>query len=82
MAALVGGRLLGAGLDVTDPERLPIGHLLYDLPNAVLTPHTGYPSDQTLAAMTGAAIANLADGLAGRRPRFLANPAAWAGNAG
>ena len=75
--ALGAGRLLGAGLDVTDPEPLPVGHPLFGLPNAVLTPHTGYASDRTLAAMTGTAVANLADGSAGRRPRFLANPAAW-----
>jgi glyoxylate reductase len=77
VAALWSGCLLGAGLDVTDPEPLPVGHPLYDLPNAVLTPHTGYASDQTLAAMTGTAIENLADALAGRRPRFLANPVVW-----
>ncbi len=77
VAALGGGHLLGAGLDVTDPEPLPVGHPLFDVPNAVLTPHTGYASDRTLAAMTGTAVANLADGLAGRRPRYLANPAAW-----
>jgi glyoxylate reductase len=82
VAALGAGRLLGAGLDVTDPEPLPAGHPLYDLPNATTSPHTGYASDQTLAAMTGTAIANLVDGLAGRRPRFLANPATWDGNGG
>ena len=70
VAALGAGRLLGAGLDVTDPEPLPVGHPLFGLPNAVLTPHTGYASDRTLAAMTRTAVANLADGLAGRRPRF------------
>lgn len=74
VSALRNGHLLGAGLDVADPEPLPFGHPLFDLPNAVLTPHTGYASDQTLIAMTGTALANLADGLAGRRPRFLANP--------
>jgi glyoxylate reductase len=77
VAALGSGLLLGAGLDVTDPEPLPVGHPLFELPNAVLTPHTGYASDRTLAAMTGTAIMNLADGLASRRPRSLANPAAW-----
>jgi glyoxylate reductase len=82
VTALRSGHLLGAGLDVTDPEPLPIDHPLFSLPNVVLTPHTGYASDQTRAAMTGAAIANLADALAGRRPRFLANPAVWTSEAG
>src|SRR5215213_9557442 len=81
VTALRSGHLLGAGLDVTNPEPLPIEHPLFTLPNAVLTPHTGYASDQTRAAMTGTAIANLADAFAGRRPRFLANPAVWMSDA-
>ncbi|WP_243122430.1 D-2-hydroxyacid dehydrogenase [Clostridium sp. KNHs216] len=35
---LESGRLFGAGLDVTDPEPLPEGHRLWDIPNAVLLP--------------------------------------------
>lgn len=30
-----------AGLDVTDPEPLPDGHPLWDLPNCIVTPHVG-----------------------------------------
>ena len=33
------GRLAGAGLDVTDPEPLPAGHRLWNIPTAVVTPH-------------------------------------------
>jgi phosphoglycerate dehydrogenase-like enzyme len=39
IAALVEGRLAGAGLDVTDPEPLPPGHPLWDAPNVLITPH-------------------------------------------
>ena len=37
--ALRDGVIAGAVLDVTDPEPLPDGHPLWDLDNAVITPH-------------------------------------------
>jgi phosphoglycerate dehydrogenase-like enzyme len=41
--ALREGRIGGAALDVTDPEPLPDGHPLWDLPNCIVTPHTANP---------------------------------------
>ncbi len=38
------GTIGGAGLDVTDPEPLPDEHPLWDLPNAMVTPHDSNPS--------------------------------------
>jgi phosphoglycerate dehydrogenase-like enzyme len=40
VAALGDGTIAGAALDVTDPEPLPEGHPLWDLPNCIITPHT------------------------------------------
>ncbi|MDB5296601.1 MAG: putative 2-hydroxyacid dehydrogenase [Phycisphaerales bacterium] len=40
IAALEGGRLAGAYLDVTDPEPLPPDHPLWAAPNCWVTPHT------------------------------------------
>jgi phosphoglycerate dehydrogenase-like enzyme len=40
VAALRAGSIAGAALDVTDPEPLPDGHPLWDLPNCIITPHT------------------------------------------
>ena len=40
VTALRAGRIGGAALDVTDPEPLPAGHPLWDLPNCLITPHT------------------------------------------
>jgi phosphoglycerate dehydrogenase-like enzyme len=40
VAALAARRIGGAALDVTDPEPLPDGHPLWDLPNCIVTPHT------------------------------------------
>jgi len=41
VAALQTGDLAGCALDVTDPEPLPNGHPLWDLDNAIITPHMG-----------------------------------------
>jgi D-3-phosphoglycerate dehydrogenase len=45
VAALRTGQIAGAALDVTDPEPLPDGHPLWDLPNALITPHVATPPD-------------------------------------
>lgn len=37
--AVESGSLGGAGLDVTDPEPLPSGHRMWQIPNILLTPH-------------------------------------------
>jgi len=39
IAALDSGKLLGAGLDVTDPEPLPASHPLWQCKNVLITPH-------------------------------------------
>ena len=43
VAALRDGSIGGAALDVTDPEPLPDGHPLWELPNCLITPHTANP---------------------------------------
>lgn len=53
VGALRSGQIGGAALDVTDPEPLPAGHPLWDLPNCLITPHTA----DTLA-MTRPLLAN------------------------
>ncbi|PAU83697.1 hydroxyacid dehydrogenase [Halorubrum salipaludis] len=41
VAALQTEGIRGAALDVTDPEPLPSDHVLWDLENCLITPHTG-----------------------------------------
>jgi phosphoglycerate dehydrogenase-like enzyme len=45
--ALRSGQIAGAALDVTDPEPLPAGHPLWDLPNCLITPHTADTEQMT-----------------------------------
>ncbi|SEH47368.1 Phosphoglycerate dehydrogenase [Halopenitus malekzadehii] len=41
VSALQSSGIRGAALDVTDPEPLPSDHVLWDLENCLITPHTG-----------------------------------------
>ncbi len=81
IAALGGGRIAGAGLDVFDQEPLPADHPFRRLDNVTLTPHLGYTTRETLAAFYGdmpEAIAAFARGT----PIRVINPAALAHAAG
>jgi phosphoglycerate dehydrogenase-like enzyme len=65
VAALRGGQIAGAALDVYDTEPLPLGDALRTLPNTVLTPHLGYVTDDTYQVFYREAaedIAAFADG--------------------
>ena len=55
VAALVEKRIAGAGLDVFDQEPLPAAHPLRSLSNVLLTPHIGWPTDESYARFSAAA---------------------------
>ena len=65
-AALERRQIASAALDVTDPEPLPRGHRLLELPNVVIAPHLGSATVETRRRMAEVSIENLLAGLAGR----------------
>jgi D-3-phosphoglycerate dehydrogenase len=81
VAALQRGELAGAALDVTDPEPLPADHRLRTRDDVVLTPHTAFSSDGSLAELAGKAATNVLDVLCGRVPATVVNPAVLSSSA-
>ena len=75
--ALQEGRLGGAGLDVTDPEPLPKEHRLWDMPNAVVTPHISgfYHLRQTYERIVGICLENLTNYRDGKPLRNIVDEA-------
>jgi lactate dehydrogenase-like 2-hydroxyacid dehydrogenase len=73
VAALKGGQIAGAGLDVYEHEPRVHPELLA-LENAVLVPHIGSGTGETRVEMAKMAVENLLASLDGRRPRNLINP--------
>lgn len=66
VTALREGWIGGAALDVTDPEPLPDGHPLWDLPNCIITPHTANSLEMGLPLLAKRVTENLrrySDGL-------------------
>ena len=57
-AALVEGRLAGAGIDVQSEEPLPLSSPLYGLKNVILTPHVSGGTDGTYRRRAALAIEN------------------------
>jgi glyoxylate reductase len=72
-AALQGGEIAGAALDVTDPEPLPADHPLLDAPNLLVLPHLGSATHATRERMAEMAVDNLLAGLRGERMSHQVN---------
>ena len=71
LAALEGGAIAGAGLDVYDTEPLPADHPLRSAPRTVLTPHLGYVTEDTYATFFGDAVEDVLAWLDGSPVRLL-----------
>ncbi|MFZ2174189.1 MAG: D-isomer specific 2-hydroxyacid dehydrogenase family protein [Rhodococcus sp. (in: high G+C Gram-positive bacteria)] len=64
----------GAGLDVTEPEPLPDGHPLWDLPNVIITPHDSNPPSVRPPAFAEHVALNVARFVAGEKLTALIDP--------
>ncbi len=77
-AALVAGlrekRIAGAALDVYDVEPLPPNHPLLALDNVVLTPHTGYVTQEVYHRFFRQVVENIETYLNGEIPVRALNP--------
>ncbi|MBK5229262.1 MAG: hydroxyacid dehydrogenase, partial [Actinobacteria bacterium] len=74
-AALESGTIGGAALDVTDPEPLPDGHPLFDLENAIITPHIANTWEMALPELAGLVERNVAAFARGEPLEGLVDPA-------
>jgi glyoxylate reductase len=72
--ALKEKRIFGAGLDVTEPEPLPMDSPLLTLENIVIAPHIASASKTTREKMSWMAAQNLIAGLKGERLPNCVNP--------
>jgi phosphoglycerate dehydrogenase-like enzyme len=72
--ALRAGRIGGAALDVTDPEPLPAGHPLWNLPNCLITPHTADTEEMTRPLLAGRIAENVRRLAAGQELAGLVDP--------
>lgn len=72
--ALKERRIFGAGLDVTEPEPLPLDSLLLTLDNIVITPHIASGSKATRDKMAWMAARNLIAGVKGEPLPNCVNP--------
>jgi D-3-phosphoglycerate dehydrogenase len=66
IAALESGGIAGAVMDVTDPEPLPPGSRLWELPNVIITPHVGGQAKTRIDDMTDLFCENLRRWRAGK----------------
>ena len=65
IAALDNGQLYGAGLDVTDPEPLPVDSPLWQMENVIITPHSSGAGIDGMRRLTAIAVENLRRYVAG-----------------
>ncbi len=70
--ALQKGTIGGAGLDVTEPEPLPVDHPLWDAPNLLISPHSAGASGAVMGKRLAKVVGeNIARRLKGEKLAFI-----------
>ena len=71
--ALQEGRIAGAGLDVLEEEPISAKNPLIGMKNVILTPHTGWYSEEALVEIRTKTARGVAEVLQGCLPKYLVN---------
>jgi len=79
LEALRSGKVRAAGLDVTDPEPLPLEHPLLEHDNVLVTPHVASATTAGRRRIFAMAIDQVLAGLSGTEPSNILNPEVWPG---
>jgi D-3-phosphoglycerate dehydrogenase len=77
VAALQGGVIAGAAIDVYAKEPCPADSPLRQAPNCVLTPHNAFNALESTIEMSRQSAQSVLDLMQGRLPENLCNPAVW-----
>lgn len=72
--ALEDGVIAGAGIDVFEVEPVPADHPLLSAPNAILTPHSAYWSEESGRELRTRACNNAIDVMEGKPIKDIVNP--------
>lgn len=75
--AVQSGRLLGAAMDVFEPEPLPVDHPYVACDRIVLSPHLGGATNEAMERTAVETASQVVDVLQGRRPEWLVNSEIW-----
>jgi D-3-phosphoglycerate dehydrogenase len=76
--ALAGGRIAGAGLDVTEREPIETDSPLLGMENVIVTPHALCWTDECFGDIAATALQSIVDVSLGRRPVHVVNPEVYA----
>ena len=73
IAALAGGRIAGAALDVFEQEPVDPANPLLTMDNVIVTPHALCWTDECFHNMASTGLKSIVDVASGRRPEFVVN---------